>query len=87
VTFLVDGDVAYLFEADSGRADWFRNIQAHPQVFVWTESDPPRPARSEEVTSESEWTRARRLLGAKYPDHQDLIEWATPVRITPEPQP
>ena len=82
ITFVVDGDVVYFFEIDPDRADWVRNIRAHPQVWLWTATSPPRPASAVEVTAEPERRRARQLLEAKHSDHRDLVEWALVVAAT-----
>lgn len=82
VSFVIDGDVAYLFEMEAERADWVANIRAHPEVFVWVDGEMPVRAVASEVTSDPAWRRSRQLLGAKHPDHRDLIEWAVPVALS-----
>ena len=82
ITFVIDGDLVYLFEPDPDRAEWIANLRSHPELWIWARSDAPLLARGTELSSEPERLRARRLLAAKHPDHRDLVEWAQPVALS-----
>lgn len=77
IWFVVVGATAYLMAGGRERADWVRNLKAHPEVTVRVgeETFPARARAVEEGTAED--GEARRLMLAKYatPGTGDLDSW------------
>jgi deazaflavin-dependent oxidoreductase (nitroreductase family) len=74
---LMDGSL-YLLAEGRDRADWVKNMKAHPEVTVQMKSETFQ-ATAREVEDDEEGGRARRLLAAKYQDWTEGTEmspWA-----------
>jgi len=59
--FAPDGDVLYLIEAQGHRADWVRNVVAHPAVELHG-----APLLARIVDDPEEIARARQVCGARF---------------------
>jgi deazaflavin-dependent oxidoreductase (nitroreductase family) len=66
----------YLLAEGRDKADWVRNLKAHPEVTVRM-GDTTFEAVATVVTDEQEQGRARRILAAKYQ------EWAEGTPMSP----
>lgn len=85
IWFALDGSTLYLLSGGGTRADWVRNLVAHPAVSVRIGSR-ELPAIARLVDDDVESSHARGLLYAKYADTYagDLGKWrdtALPVAV------
>lgn len=74
---LMDGSL-YLLAEGRERADWVRNMKAHPEVTVKMKNETFQ-ATARVVEDAEEQDRARRLLAAKYQDWTEdtpMSPWA-----------
>ncbi len=65
IWFGLDGGVLYLISGNGPGADWFRNLQAEPEVTVEL-GDEVRRATARVVTDAGERRRVGELMGAKH---------------------
>lgn len=78
IWFALDDDSFYLLAADGERADWVRNMRAHPAVTVRVD-DVTLPARARFDYAPDEEERARKLLAGKYQrwrEGAEMSNWA-----------
>ena len=73
-----EGATIYLMAGSGHRADWVRNLKAHPETTVRI-ADQTFEATARVVTDEAEETLARKLLAGKYQGWREGAEmsgWA-----------
>ena len=78
IWFGVDAGSLYLLAEGRDRADWVRNMKAHPEVTVKMKNQ-TFTAVARVVEDPEEQGRARRILAAKYQDWEEGTEmspWA-----------
>ena len=78
IWFAADGDRVFLLSGGGDAANWVRNLQANPDVWLLFGERSYR-GRARTIEGEPDEALARRLLAAKYQgwrDGQPLSEWA-----------
>lgn len=83
VWFALDGYTLYMLSGGMERADWVKNARRQPDVMVRI-TDLVFPGHARLVCGPEEDTLARRLIGEKYHEEEDLDEWlksALPVAV------
>jgi deazaflavin-dependent oxidoreductase (nitroreductase family) len=90
IWFAEDAGRLFMMAGGGERADWVRNLMAHPAVGLRVGSY-DGPATAAVVADEVDEARARRLVAAKYQGWEpgsELSEWARtalPVVVVPQP--
>ena len=76
IWFALHGDTVYLLSGSGGRSDWCRNLETHPEV-TFSIDGVEAPGRGRRVTDQTEDTKARDLVVAKYQPRYggDLSDW------------
>jgi deazaflavin-dependent oxidoreductase (nitroreductase family) len=78
IWFGLEAGSFYLLAEGRDKADWVRNMRAHPEVTVRM-GDTTFDAVAREVIDDEEQGRARRMLAAKYQDWMEgtpMSPWA-----------
>lgn len=83
IWFALDGPTLYMLSGGMERADWVKNAWRQSEVTVRI-TDLVFPGRARPVHDTEEDALARRLIGEKYHEEEDLDEWlrsALPVAV------
>jgi hypothetical protein len=83
IWFALDGHTLYMLSGGMERADWVKNVWRQSEVTVRI-TDLVFAGHARPVGSPEEDALARRLIGEKYYEEEDLDEWlrsALPVAV------